>query len=49
MEYRLVMAKFLEFDDRVNSKIKEGWEPIGGIAIERVGFDTWCYQAMIKK
>jgi len=35
-----------ELEERVNEKIEEGYQPIGGIAVD----DSYnCYQAMVKQ
>ena len=36
-------------EDRVNRKIKEGYIPQGGVAIEKYTQHTIFYQAMVKK
>ncbi len=42
--YKLVIGTSSEeLARKVNELIKEGWKPIGGVAVDNV-----CYQAMIK-
>jgi membrane protease subunit (stomatin/prohibitin family) len=40
----VVGSSALELAKKVNEMIKEGWKPIGGVAVDNV-----CYQAMIKE
>jgi len=47
MEYAILYASnFLDLRDRVNSYIRRGWEPLGGVCANGKGA---FFQAMIKK
>lgn len=56
MEYMVVevIGDVNELVAKVNNHIKQGWKPLGGIAVdipdtsERAGSDDCFYQAMIK-
>jgi len=37
-----------EFIVTINQHLKEGYIPVGGICVVRVGMDNYYYQAMIK-
>lgn len=51
MKYRVISESYpWELEKKVNEFIKEGWEPQGGIAIERYGeISAYYFQAMIKR
>ena len=53
MEYKVIeaMGEALNLQEEVNRHIRDGWVPLGGIA---VGYSSasnlwWFYQAMIKE
>jgi uncharacterized protein DUF1737 len=56
MTYKLVLdTDGMKFMDLVNEHIKDGWEPLGGVAISKIYFEVpdqleeyYC-QAMIKR
>lgn len=50
MEYRTVTRETAyDLTFQVNAWIEKGWEPIGGVSIDKVGKTTTFCQAMIKK
>ena len=51
MKYRVVKENtYWALTMEVNNYIKEGWEPQGGISIERYGeISAYYFQAMIKR
>lgn len=61
MKYTLIRAFEFNFEDEVNAKIKDGWEPIGGVGVTMCDSinahpltgeqtkDVTLYQAMIKR
>ena len=42
-------ATIPDFRERVNEKMQQGYEPIGGIAVYGDGDDFHLYQAMVKE
>ena len=55
IEYAILYAKnTAELDDEVNTWIKEGWQPFGGIGVEAMSAEDWddkytfLYQAIVK-
>lgn len=53
MEYRIVVhnvtSNFIDFVLEINTRMKEGWKPQGGLAILKDREDIYFYQAMIKE
>jgi hypothetical protein len=53
MEYKVVLTSSTkEFEEKVNDLIRQGWEPLGGVAICRSQTHAEPYvlaQALIKK
>ena len=39
----------VDFERQVNEAIAEGFEPVGGVCIVFVGYNTYYYQALYKK
>jgi len=50
MEYKVAEGFSAgKLTNAVNELLVEGWEPIGGVAVESNGVGMKCYQAMIRK
>jgi hypothetical protein len=53
MQYKVIEAKdkAANLQEEVNRQIREGWVPVGGIAVgySSQSYNWWFYQAMIKE
>ena len=49
--YMLIVGANMDISEKVNDKIKEGWEPYGSISCTAYhgSWGTACYQPMVKK
>jgi hypothetical protein len=48
MEYQIVLGDMVDLQERVNTLIRLGWRPIGGIATSGQGRILF-YQAMVRE
>ena len=46
--YRVISAELIQIDDIVRSRILAGWQPLGGVSVERTKYDNpMAHQAMV--
>lgn len=46
--YRVISAELIQIDDIISNRIRAGWQPLGGVCVERTKYDVpMAHQAMV--